>query len=167
MKNLIFCLFSYTQWRIVKSPLICPTVRASFFSLSNEFEEQKLETKIPDNFFWSSPCFSKIVCGVQCEGCPFTCLYLGLFINLFVLNEMSPIVSFLLGYVKNYFQKFVCRRIMSDQKVVSHYLGWTFSETTKCGTIRLECGYNFTSSLSLDKHLTWTHGRLCHPPHFS
>ena len=26
---------------------------------------------------------------------------------------------------------------------------------------------NFTRSLSLEKHLAWTHGRLCQPPHFS
>jgi len=64
-------------------------------------------------------------------------LYLCLFIHLFVLNEMLPIVSFLEGYVENYFQKFVCWQIMSDRKVGSHYLGWTFSETTQCGTIPL------------------------------
>ena len=49
-------------------------------------------------------------------------------------------VPFLVRYVENCFQKFVCRWIMSDQKVVSRYLGWTFSETTQGGTIRLECG---------------------------
>jgi len=41
-----------------------------------------------------------------------------------VLNEMSPMVSFLVGYVRNYFQKFVCMQIMSDQSMA-------FSETTK------------------------------------
>ena len=70
---------------------------------------------------------------------------------------MSPLVSFLVGHVRNYFQKFVCMRTMSDQSM-------TFSETTKWGTIHLECGNSFTRSLSLEKHLAWTHGRLCHPP---
>jgi len=60
-------------------------------------------------------------------------LYLPVFVFLYlfiVSNEMSPMVSFLVGYVENYFQKFLCMQIMSDQKVVSHYLGWTFSETS-------------------------------------
>ena len=82
------------------------------------------------------------------------CVRVFLFI---VLNEMSPLVSFLVGHVRNYFQKFVCMRTMSDQSM-------TFSETTKWGTIHLECGNSFTRSLSLEKHLAWTHGRLCHPP---
>ena len=48
-------------------------------------------------------------------------------------------VSSLEGYVEKKIHKFVCRRIMSDQKVVSHHLGLTFPEATQCGTIRLEC----------------------------
>ena len=51
------------------------------------------------------------------------CVCVFLFI---VLNEMSPMVSFLVGYVRNYFQKFVCMQIMSDQSMA-------FSETTKRG----------------------------------
>ena len=50
------------------------------------------------------------------EECPYTCLYLCLFIYLFVLNEIFPIVSFLVGYVENYFQILVCWQIISDQK---------------------------------------------------
>ena len=88
---------------------------------------------------------------------PYTCLFLCLCFLFIVLNEMSPLVSFLVGHVRNYFQKFVCMRTMSDQSM-------TFSETTKWGTIHLECGNSFTRSLSLEKHLAWTHGRLCHPP---
>ena len=42
--------------------------RASFLSLSNEFEDQKLISKISPNKFWSAPCFPKIVCGGQCGG---------------------------------------------------------------------------------------------------
>ena len=42
--------------------------RASFLSLSNEFEDQKLIPKITPKKFWSAPCFPKIVCGVQCGG---------------------------------------------------------------------------------------------------
>ena len=58
---------------------------------------------------------------------PYTCLFLCLCFFLFiVLNEMSPMVSFLVGYVRNYFQKFVCMQIMSDQSMA-------FSETTKWG----------------------------------
>ena len=41
--------------------------RALFLTLSNEFEEQKRIPKIAEIFFWSAPCFSKIVCGAQCE----------------------------------------------------------------------------------------------------
>ena len=41
--------------------------RASFLSLSNEFEDQKLIPKISPKKFWSAPCFPKIVCGVQCD----------------------------------------------------------------------------------------------------
>ena len=41
--------------------------RASFLSLSNEFEDQKLISKIFPKKFWSAPCFPKIVCGGQCE----------------------------------------------------------------------------------------------------
>ena len=88
---------------------------------------------------------------------PYTCLFLCLWFLFIVLNEMSPLVSFLVGHVRNYFQKFVCMQTMSDQSM-------TFSETTKWGTIHLECGNSFTRSLSLEKHLAWTHGRLCHPP---
>ena len=51
------------------------------------------------------------------------CVCVFLFI---VLNEMSPMVSFLVGYVRNCFQKFVCMQIMSDQSMA-------FSETTKRG----------------------------------
>ena len=40
--------------------------RASFLSLSNEFEDQKLIPKISPQKFRSAPCFPKIVCGVQC-----------------------------------------------------------------------------------------------------
>ena len=46
----------------------------------------------------------------------YTYLYLCLFIYLFVLNEIFPIVSFLVGYVENYFQILVCWQIISDQK---------------------------------------------------
>ena len=42
--------------------------RASFLSLNNEFVDQKLIPKIFPKFFWSAPCFPKIVCGGQCEG---------------------------------------------------------------------------------------------------
>ena len=68
---------------------------------------------------------TKILHPGSCQGmAPCTCQYLCffyLFIYLFVLNEMSPMVSFLVGYLENYFQKLVCRQIMSDQKVVRHY----------------------------------------------
>ena len=40
--------------------------RASFLSLSNEFEDQKLIPKISPKKIWSAPCFPKIVCGGQC-----------------------------------------------------------------------------------------------------
>ena len=40
--------------------------RASFLSLSNEFEDQKLIPKISPKNFWSAPCFPKVVCGGQC-----------------------------------------------------------------------------------------------------
>ena len=30
---------------------------------------------------------------------------------------MSPMVSFLVGYVRNYFQKFVCIQILNDQRM--------------------------------------------------
>ena len=40
--------------------------RASFLSLSNEFEDQKLIPKISPKKVLSAPCFSKIVCGGQC-----------------------------------------------------------------------------------------------------
>ena len=62
------------------------------------------------------------------------CVRVFLFI---VLNEMSPLVSLLVGHVRNYFKKFVRLRTMSDQSM-------TFSETTKWGTIYLECGNSFT-----------------------
>ena len=42
--------------------------RASFLSLSNEFEDQKLIPKISPKKFWSAPCFPQIVCGGQCGG---------------------------------------------------------------------------------------------------
>ena len=41
--------------------------RASFLSLSNEFEYQKLIPKISPKKIWSAPCFPKIVCGGQCD----------------------------------------------------------------------------------------------------
>ena len=41
--------------------------RALFLSLSNAFEEQKFIPKISQKFFWSAPCFPKIVCGGQCD----------------------------------------------------------------------------------------------------
>ena len=53
---------------------------------------------------------------VHGEEWTYTCLYLYLFIYLFVLNEIFPIVSFLVGYVENYFQILVCWQIISDQK---------------------------------------------------
>ena len=40
--------------------------RASFLSLSNEFEDQKLIPKFSPKKIWSAPCFPKIVCGGQC-----------------------------------------------------------------------------------------------------
>ena len=40
--------------------------RASFLSLSNEFEDQKLIPNISPKIFWSASCFPKIVCGGQC-----------------------------------------------------------------------------------------------------
>ena len=42
--------------------------RASFLSLSNEFEDQKLIPKISPKKIWSAPYFPKIVCGGQCVG---------------------------------------------------------------------------------------------------
>ena len=44
---------------------------------------------------------------------------------------------------------------------------WLFQKPPSEETIRLECGNSFTRSLSLEKHLAWPHGRLCHPPHLS
>jgi len=40
--------------------------RASFLSLSNEFEDQKVIPKISQKKIWSAPCFPKIVCGGKC-----------------------------------------------------------------------------------------------------
>ena len=46
--------------------------RALFLSLSNAFEEQKFIPKISPKFFWSAPCFPKIVCGGQCANLIFS-----------------------------------------------------------------------------------------------
>ena len=48
---------------------------------------------------------------------PYFCLFLCLYFLFIELNEMSPMVSFLVGYVRNYFQKFVCIQILNDQSM--------------------------------------------------
>ena len=82
--------------------------RASFLSLSNEFEDQKLIPKISPKKFWSAPCFPKIVCGVQCvdglhELSIFHCLRRELLLNRYYTATMDQTIQKWVEEGKNLF----------------------------------------------------------------
>jgi len=85
---------------------------------------------------------------------PYTCLFLCSCFFIYCVEWNVPL---------GFFSGRTCEELFSEICMYANQ-SMTFSETTKWGTIHLECGNSFTRSLSLEKHLAWTHGRLCHPP---
>ena len=100
--------------------------------------------------------------GKKCNSALYLLLYL-----FIVLNEMFPLVYFLVGYVENNFRKYCCNSYVGGSCVTKNEKSLFNSEAILCESITLESENNFTRRFGLETHLVWKHRRLCQPPHFS
>ena len=100
--------------------------------------------------------------GKKCNSALYLLLY-----SFIVLNEMFPLVYFLVGYVENNFRKYCCNSYVGGSCVTKKWNPLFNSEAILCESIILESENDFTRRLGLETHLVWKHRRLCQPPHFT